>query len=300
MSDELHELDQAIGRCAAALVQKLPDESVADVPALLQTFHVLCEELRHLKLIHRKMHQVRYFGRLIIRPVMRKLEERDPQIRRQLKRELASVFDFDSDSDAPFNLHGLMPQKCLPQDRLAKGQAIALVIGEGVIELAWSVQEYLKGFECLKGLEWMDRGPGWPDFLDELTRLHDRVLLDYLHPPSEGQEPFEEELAREVLSLVEKDQESHGSRKLRDDLRDMNPPLTWGEVVYHFLQDPENTKGKRGRTLREFLIPFFGRRCLECDELFTVSKSSLRLTCPRCSNKLRKRKERARKRASLC
>lgn len=293
MSEELYELDQAIGRCAAALVQKIPE----DTPDLLQTFRVLCEELRHLELIHSKMHQLRYFGRLIIRPVMRELEERDPQVRQQLKRKLASVSD--SDSRAPFNLRGVMPQKCLPKDRSYKGQVTALEVGEGVIELALSVQEYLKGFEYLKGLEWMDRGPWWPDFLDELTRLHDRALLDYLHPPSEGQEPFEEELAREVLSLVEKDKESHGSRKLSDELRHMNPPLTWGEVVYHILQAPENTKGKRGRALREFLIPFFRRRCLECDELFTVSKSSLCLTCPRCSNKLRKRRERERKKASV-
>jgi len=294
MSDELYELDQAIGRCAAALVQKLPE----DTPGLLQTFRVLCEELRHLELIHSKMHQLRYFGRLIIGPVMRELEERDPQVRRQLKREFASVFD--SDSGVPFNLHGVMSQKQLSKERLDKGQCLALVVGEGLIELAWSVQEYFKALEISKGLEWMGKGPWWPDFLDELTRLHDSALLDYLHPPSEGQEPFEEELGREVLSLVEKDQESHGSKKLRDDLRDMNPPLTWGEVVYYILRAPENTKGERGRALREFLIPFFRRRCLECDELFTVSKSSLRLTCPRCSNKSRKRRERARKRASLC
>lgn len=299
MSEELYELDRAIDHCRDALVHNIPDENVADVPALLQTFHVLREKLWHLELIHRRMHRLRYFSRLIIRPVMRELEKRDPQVRRQLKRELASVFDFDSDSGVPFNLHGVMPQKRLPKGRLAKGQVIALKVGEAVIELARSVQEYLKDFECLKGLEWMDRGPGWPDLLDELTRLHDRALSDYLHPPSEGQEPFEEELARELLSIEEKDRESHGNDKLSDELRHMNPPLTWGEVVYHILQDPDTTEGKRGRALREFLSPFRKRFCLECDELFTVSKSSLRLICPRCSTKLRKRRERERKRASL-
>ncbi len=248
MSQELYELDQAISRCGAALVQKIPDESVADVPTLLQAFHVLREELRHLELIHSEMHRLSYFGRLIIRPIMRRLEERDPQVRRQLERELASVFDSDSDSDSdtPFNLHGLMPQNRLHKDRSSKGQVIALEVGEAVIELAWSMQEYFDGSEHLRSLRWMDRGPGWPDLLAELARLHDSALLDYPRPPSEGQEPFQEELPREVLSLVEKDRESRGSSELRDDLRDMNPPLTWGEVVYHFLQDPENTKGKRG------------------------------------------------------
>ena len=68
-----------------------------------------------------------------------------------------------------------------------------------------------------------------------------------------------------------------------------------GEVVYHFLRDPANTKGKRGEALGEFLGLFRKRYCLECDELFTASKSSLRLVCQRCSNKLRKRRERERK-----
>jgi hypothetical protein len=208
----------------------------------------------------------------------------------QLKREVASVFDVDS--FAPFNLRGIILQR-LSKERLAKGQSLALVVGEGLIELDRSVGEYLKD------IGWADRGSRWPDYLNELTWLRDKVLLDYLHPCPEGLKPHEELLAREVLSIVEKGQESHGSKKLRDDLRDMNPPLTWGEVVYHFMQDPENTKGKRGRTLQEFLSLFRKRYCLECDELFTGPKSGPRLTCPRCSNKLRKRRERAKKGVSL-
>ncbi len=288
MSEELYELDRAIDRCRDVLAHKIPDESVADVPALLQTFHVLWEELRHLELIHRKMHRLRTFGRLIMSVVMMDIEEHDPQVRRQLKRELASMLDFVS--PAPFNLHGIMPQKRLPKDRLAKGQAVALVIGERVIEVACSGQEYAKGL----GRE--DRASWWPDYLNELTWLHDRALLDYLQPASEGQKSsFEEGLARGILFMEEKDRESHGGKKLSDELRHMNPPLTWGEVVYHILQDPETTKGKRGRALREFLSLFRGRYCLECDELFVGPKSSPRLTCESCYNRLRKRKERRRK-----
>lgn len=273
MSEELYELDQAIDCCRAALAQE-------DV-------YVLCKELRHLELIHRKMHRLRALGRLRVGLLMMDLEEREPQVRPQLKRELASVFDFDS--PAPFNLHEVMPKKRLPKERLDKGQAIALEVGEGVIELDQSVRKYLKA----RG--WADRGPRWPDYLNQLAWLRDRALLDYLRPASEGPKPDEEKVARQVLSLVEKNQESCGSRKLRDDLRGMGPPLTWGEVVYHFLRDPVNTKGKRGEALGEFLGLFRKRYCLECDELFTASKSSLRLVCQRCSNKLRKRKERERK-----
>lgn len=279
MSEELHELDRAIDRCRHILVHEIPE----DTPSLLQIFHILCEELRHVELAHRKMHRLRTLGRLMMSLVMMDLEEREPQARRQLERELASVLDFDS--FAPFNLHGLRLQ-CLPKERLDKGQVIALEVAEGVIELDRSVRKYLKG----RG--WADRGPRWPDYLNELTWLRDRELLDYLHLP-EGPKQREELIAREVISIVEKDQESHGSKKLRDDLRYMNPPLTWGEVVYHFLRAPETTKGERGRVLREFLSLFRKRYCLECDTLFTGPKSSPRLTCQRCYNKLRKQKERA-------
>jgi hypothetical protein len=272
MSKELDELDQAIDCCRAALTQ--------------EDFHVLCKELRHLELIHRKMHRLRTLGRLKIGLLMMDLEEREPQERRQLKKEVTSVFDVDS--FAPFDLRGLMLQQ-LSKERLGKGESLALVVGEGLIEFDRSVREYLKA------LGWADRGSRWPDYLYELTWLRSKVLLDYLQPASEGLKPGEELLAREVLYIVEKDQESHGSKKLRDDLKDMTPPLIWGEVVYHFLRDPGTIKGERGRTLQEFLSLFRKRYCIECDELFTGPKSSPRLVCQRCSNKLKKRTERERK-----
>lgn len=286
MSEELQKLDQSIDHCRVALSHKIPEDTLS----LLQTFHVICEELRYLELIHRKMHMLRTSSRLKIGLVIMKLEESAPQSGRQVKSKLASVFDFDN--PASFNLHRIKP-KHLTKDRLAKGQAIALVVGEGVIELDWSMREYLKRL----GLA--DTGPLWPDYLNKLTWLHNRALLDYLQPSSEERKPYEELVAREVLSVVEKDQECHGSIKLSDDLRHMNPPLTWGEVIYHFLHDPQTTKGERGEALREFLSLFNKRYCLECDELFTASKSSLSITCPRCSSKLRKRRERERKKQRL-
>lgn len=273
MSEELYELDQAIDRCRAALAQ--------------EDIYALCKELRHLESIHHKMHRLRALGRLRLGLLMMELEEGEPQARRQLEKALVSVFDIDS--FAPFNLHGMMPKKRLPKERLDKGQVTALEVGEGLIELDRSVRKYFKD----RG--WADRGPRWPEYLNQLTWLRDRVLLDYLQPASEGPKPDEEKVAREVLCIVEKSQESRGSRKLRDDLKDMDPPLTWGEVVYHFLHDPINIKGKRGEALGEFLGLFRRRYCLECDELFTAPKSGLRLVCQRCSNKLKKRKERERK-----
>jgi len=212
---------------------------------------------------------------------MTALEEREPQAR-QLKRELASVFDVEP--FAPFDLHGVTPWKHFSKERLDKGQELALAVGEGVVEFDRSAREDLR--KDLPG--WVDRGPQWPEYLNALTWLNDRALLDYIKPDWKEPKLSEELIARDVLSIVEKDQESHGSKKIRDHLRDMNPPLTWGEVVYHFLS--ETTKGESG-ALREFLSLFRKRYCLECDELFTAPKSS-RLTCRRCLNRLNKRKER--------
>lgn len=164
------------------------------------------------------------------------LEKCEPQLRRRLKRELASVLDFDSFT--PFDLHGVTPWKGLPQHRLAKGQELALAVGEGVVEFDRSAREDLK---CRKDLDpgWADRGPQWPELLNELTWLADRALLDYIEPDWKEPKFSEELIARDVLSYVEKDQESHGSKKIRDYLRDIDPPLTWGEVVYHVLCDSE-------------------------------------------------------------
>ena len=155
-----------------------------------------------------------------------------------------------------------------------------------VIKLDQSVRDYLRS----SGLG--DRGPRWSDYLNEVTWLCDRALLDYAKPPPEGQKPWEELMAWEVFSMVEKDQESHGTIRLREDLRDMDPPVTWGEVVYHFLREPETTRGEKGKALRDFLCLFKKRYCLECDKLFTWKSSRTGLICPTCLSKLRKRKQR--------
>lgn len=291
MSDELSELERAIDRCRTTLIHEISQ----DVPGLRQTFDLLCEELRHVESIHHKVHKLRSWGQLMMSLVMTALEEREPQARQRLKRELASVFDVEP--FVPFDLHRVTPWKHFSKERLGKGQELALVVGEGIVDFDRSAREDLKHRKDL-GPGWSDRGPQWPEHLNALTWLNDRPLLDFIEPPRnlplpahwKGPKLSEELIARGVLSIVEKYQESHGSKQLRDDLFRMNPPFTWGEVVHYFL--PETTMGERGEALSKFLSLFKKRYCWECNELFTGPKSSPRLSCPRCFNKLRKRKER--------
>lgn len=280
VSDALYEVGRAVDRCWAALVRDMPE----DRPSLLKTFHDLCKELQYLESIHSKIRRLRRVELLRTHLVMMKLEGDDPAARRQLKREFASAFELDS--PVPFKLQGPKPQEYLTKERLVKGQELALEVGGGVIALDESIRQYLKSSG------YADMGPRWPDYLDELTSLYDRPLLDCLQPPSKGAKPRREQIAREVLSILKEARESGGSIALSYELRHMAPPLTWGEVVYHFLRDPESTKGETGKALREYLRLFRKRSCLECGKLFPVSKSSLNLLCNSCSARLRQRNHR--------
>jgi hypothetical protein len=90
--------------------------------------------------------------------------------------------------------------------------------------------------------------------------------------------------------------------RLRKRLRDTTPPMTWGEILYHFLAYLDANRGlsdvdAQRHQIDAYLLPPAQFYCLDCDRPFTLdSRHTGRFICPRCRAKERKRRERKRKR----
>ena len=90
--------------------------------------------------------------------------------------------------------------------------------------------------------------------------------------------------------------------KLRQELKELTPPLTWGETLYHFLRDLEDNRGepnadRQRKRVGKYLFPLREFYCLQCDRPFAVdSRHPGCFICKRCRATERKRKERQRKR----
>lgn len=92
---------------------------------------------------------------------------------------------------------------------------------------------------------------------------------------------------------------------LRRQLKEMTPPLTWGETLYRYLRNLEDNRGEANLDMQrkhigEYLFPVREFYCLQCDRLFQVdSRHPRRFICKRCSATERKRSERQRKKDDI-
>ncbi len=139
--------------------------------------------------------------------------------------------------------------------------------------------------------------PTWPIYLSLLAnRKGDQAVVDPKPTPGEelpsywqGKDTWMDEdiFALEVLKkLYELD-----DGKTFKQVRELNPPLTWGEVLYRFydyLHENRSDKILKNQKMeldRLFYPP--GRcYCFECDMPFTVTKyHPYRSTCSRCAAK---------------
>jgi len=93
--------------------------------------------------------------------------------------------------------------------------------------------------------------------------------------------------------------------ELREDLKKLTPPLTWGETLYNYLRDLEDNRGeanldRQRKHIGEYLFPVREFYCLQCDRLFQVdSRHPGRFICKRCRATERKRRERQRKKDDI-
>lgn len=178
----------------------------------------------------------------------------------------------------PAKTRGMLPQR----------SATAVLV---VDELITYVGRQLKEIRARAG----DKSGGHEDE-DEARAIFEFLALVSLYHDQSIVDPQTQDFAQEIWKmLMERDD------KLCRELKDMTPPLTWGETLYHFLKDleanrdaPDADRKKKG--VWKYLFPAREFYCLDCDRPFPVdSRHPGRFICPRCRTKERKRRERQRK-----
>lgn len=124
-------------------------------------------------------------------------------------------------------------------------------------------------------------------FLILVNDYHDKSIIDTQHTGD-----FAEEIWKGL------------SVELRQKLKSLVPPLTWGEIFYHFLRDLEDRRGepnadRQRKCVGEYLSPLTEFYCLDCDQTFAVdSRHPGCFVCKRCRARERKRKQRQNERES--
>lgn len=282
MEQELDRLEEAVGLClAAAWAGPVP----AEQSGLREAFDRRSRAIARLERLHHKVHSLRFLIRLQFDILGRKLDEPQPGSTRKLRQQhwLSPIFDAH-----PLDLPRFAAVARLRRGGSGKAEEVSLELGEALFKLDDLGRE--------RGMNhgWRDRGAWWPDYLAWLAHL-EKPVAHYLGPPPEGEIPLEEMLAREALSIVQEDRDRRGSWDLSYDLRVLQEPLMWQEVVYRILKDPEMVEGSRTKELAEFAARFGRMYCLKCDELFPVSKNNPGyVVCPKCSAAERQRRHRQR------
>lgn len=120
----------------------------------------------------------------------------------------------------------------------------------------------------------------------------DKPIQDYFEPLKDenGFCDLHGYLASKILERVKAERQARrweGDGQ-SEELTSFNPPLTFEEVLFYFI---ENYSPSREKLLRFF--PTVLRHCLECDRLFSLSKNNPGyFRCPKCSTKIRQRRRR--------
>jgi len=137
------------------------------------------------------------------------------------------------------------------------------------------------------------------------NHFKDKPVQDCFEPirNEDGLYDSNEVLGSEILKRMqaerakERYEVSHWKMGLLEELRQLNPPLTWGEVLFYFIEDDVSAR----ENLNGLVFPPGNRYCLECDKPFLLSKNNPGyFRCPRCSAKMRQRKKREGENAGPC
>lgn len=184
-------------------------------------------------------------------------------------------------------IHDSLPAKNLRM--LPEREAVALYVVDELIAYVGrqlkKVRQAVPGES--EGHDENDEARGIFEFLALVSHYHDKSIIDSQHTG---------DFAEEIWKMIEKRDD-----KLCQELKDLTPPLTWGETLYHFLDNLEANKGKtdvdrQRKRIGEYLFPIREFYCLLCDRPFAVdSRHPGRFICKRCRATERKRNERQRK-----
>lgn len=128
---------------------------------------------------------------------------------------------------------------------------------------------------------------------------NDRPLQDCFEPRKDenGLSGYGELIASEILMRMEAERQTERrevnreTKGLLEELGQLSPPLTWGEVLFRFIEDDVSAREK----LDELFFPPGRRYCFVCDKPFLLSKNNPGyFRCPRCSARMRQRRKRER------
>jgi len=206
-----------------------------------------------------------------------------------------------------------------PLKNQTERERIAMEICDALFKIETDVKEHLRadGFETGE--------PLWPTWLIGLyNRYSDMKVQDFFDPgiPSRREfadlpSPYREEWLKriddglfdsfavagyELLKQAEGERQkdrwemNHQKKTLADELNGLEPPLTWGETIFHYMNYLTDW-GERER-LKELEQLFPAKRyCIVCGKPFEVSKYNPGyFRCSSCSTRLRVRQWRERKR----
>lgn len=138
------------------------------------------------------------------------------------------------------------------------------------------------------------------DYLFSLHNHYKDKPVEHCFEPLKGENGLSDSnelLAGEILQKMEAERAKErrevdsGKMGLLEELRQLNPPLTWGEVLFYFIEDDVSARKK----LNGLFFPPGNRYCLQCDERFRLSENNPGyFRCPKCSARIRQRRKRER------
>jgi len=209
--------------------------------------------------------------------------------------------------------------KFKPPKKRTQRYGIALEMCDALFRVEAKVEQYLesRGFDTVQN-QW----PMWlvglynrygnmelQDFFDpaipsrrDYSDLPSEYRSEWLKGVDEGRFEYLALVGHEVLQEAEGERKkerwerNHSIKPLTDILSELDPPLTWGEIVFHYIS--YLTESRDTEMLKE-LDPFFPakRHCIECGGVFELDKYNPgRFRCKTCSVRTRVQRYRAKKR----
>lgn len=202
-----------------------------------------------------------------------------------------------------FNLEGL---RFKPLKDRVKEQLVSASLWDALIEVESDVKEELRGdgFESEK--------PLWSFWLVGLhNRYSEMKVQDFFDPAIPSMRCYSDlpiryqvEFRRYELfacigyKIVKKAEArrqkeiweiDHNRKPLMDDLNELTPPLTWGEIIFHFVSWLTEIRDRRSLRELERFIP--AGHCIVCGKSFKVDKYNPgRFRCPTCNKRLRQQR----------
>lgn len=284
----LDKVKQAIDKYQPAEMEYDPKDKASVEKAL----DILEEEYNHIEEIHDRVHKMRSRFLLLWGLAYGESQQNHGKRRHLEKVKIEPIVDLRE-------LKEKLPR--VSRDAMAKREDLAIDVAEATIRLSEKLPPSHAFVFLFFGFITQDPGivnePTWPIYLSLLAnRKGDQAVADPKPTPGEelpsywqGNDTWMDEdiFALEVLKKLYELDDGKTFRQVRE----LDPPLTWGEVLYRFYdylhenRHDETLKNQKMELDSLFYPP--GRRyCFECDRPFTVTKyHPYRSICSSCAAK---------------